>query len=737
MSVNNRYARERLEAALRDHRAGRLREAIAGYEELLSADEGNADLLQRLGVALAQSGRPDAAVEFLGRSVTLEPDRPAVLLNLARALHELRRDEEALRCCDRALALDANAGGAYRVRSAVLAALGRSEESLASIGQAVRLAPQDAAAIDDLGVALEAAGRTQDALACFERAIALDPALAAAHHHFAALAARLGEHVRALKAFDSALKLQPHQAAIHSNRGNALKELGNLPEALKSYATALAIEPKNLDTLHNRAVVLALHGQYAEALRDYDYLLASHASPKAAHLIGRAATLVALGRNAEALDCADQALALAPGDVAAHIQRGVALLRLERHAEAVASFDRALEMQADLPEVLNNRGVALAALGRAPEALDSFLRSLAFKVSSADTHTNLGVVLKTLGRHDEAAASFGRALWHKPGDPTASFEAAFLHLTRGEFKQGWPLYEARFRVPALGIPPRTFAAPRWNGSDTLDGRKILVHAEQGLGDTLQFCRYLPLLAARGASVVFEVMPSLKALLESLPGEVRVLGRGEPIPPVDYHCPLLSLPLAFGTEAATIPADVPYLAADPQRTARWAERLRGVAPLRVGIAWQGNPEVERLIWARGRSMPLTALAALARVPGASLISLQKGAGSEQLAHVPRAGCIVDLGAELDTGGDAFVDTAAAMVGLDLVITTDTSIAHLAGALGRPVWVALSAAADWRWLLERDDSPWYPTMRLFRQSRAGEWDSVIAALAAALAAATERV
>jgi tetratricopeptide (TPR) repeat protein len=730
MSSSNKHRRERLEAAVRDHGAGRLREAIAGYDELLHAHADDADVLRRLGVALAQFGRPDAAAGYLARSLEIEPDHPAVALNLARALHEIGREEDALRCCDRALALDPNSAGAYRVRWVVLAALGRREEALASIGQAVRLSPADAASTADLGVALEEAGRPQDALACFERAVALDPGLAPAHHNIGILAARLGEHERALRSLDRALSLQPQQAALHSNRGNELKELARLPEALQSYDTALAIEPQNLDTRHNRAAVRTLLGKYTDALQDYDVLIARHDTPTAADLIGRGMALVGLGRNEEALVSLQQAITLSPGDADAHIQHGVALLRLARHDEAVSSFDRALAIRPDLTEVLNNRGVALAALGRPKDALDSFLRSLVFNGSVADTHTNVGIVLKTLGRYDEAGASFGRALWHKPDDPAASFELAFLHLTLGDLKRGWPLYEARFRVPALAIPPRRCDAPRWDGTTPLAGKVLLVHAEQGLGDTIQFCRYLPLLTARGAKIVFEVMPPLKALLRSLPDAIQVHGRGERLPPADYHCPLLSLPLAFDTQLSTIPRGVPYLSAEPQRVTQWSARLQGLAGLRVGIAWQGNPSVEKLVWAQGRSFPLEMLKPLADLSSISLVSLQKGAGVEQLRDCTFRDRILDLGSDFDHGPDAFLDTAAVMADLDLVISSDTSVAHLAGALGRPVWVALNATPDWRWMLDRSDSPWYPTMRLFRQPRAGEWTEVVAGLLHAL-------
>ena len=718
----------RLAAAVRAHRAGQLREAVAGYEALLKRTPKDADILQLLGVALAQLGRCADAVAYLGRSLELEGDRPTVLLNLAQALHTLGREEEALQACNRALTLDASLAGGYRTRAAALTALGHREEALANAGQAVRLAREDAGAHADLGVALEAVGREREALECFGRAIALDPNLAAAHHNYAMLLARAGAHERALQSFDSALALQPHHAALNANRGNALRELGRLPEAEESYTLALAIEPHDPVTLHSRALVRYLQRRYVEALQDYD-ALAARGEETAPALIGRGATLVALRRYGQALAPLERAIELGPADAEAHIQRGVALLNLERNAEALESFDRALALRPDAAEVLNNRAVALAAIGRLSEALESFIRSAVLSGMSAENHTNIGIVLKSLGRHREAAASFGRALTYKPDDPSARFALAFLYLALGEFGLGWPLYEARFDVPALANPPRHFAAPRWKG-EPLAGRRLLVHAEQGLGDVIQFCRYLPLLVAPGVSVVFEVMPSLKALLRTLPPAIRLIGRGEPLPPVDYYCPLLSLPLAFNTRLDTIPAQVPYLTAEAERVASWMQRLGALPGLRVGIAWQGNPAVERLIWARGRSIPLAALEPLAQLPGVSLVSLQKGPGLEQLRNVPFAERIIDLSADLDRGPDAFLDTAAVMTGLDLVISSDTAVAHLAGALGRPVWTVLAASPEWRWGLERSDSPWYPTMRLFRQTTDGDWSTVLAAIVEAL-------
>lgn len=729
MNADDQTKQAKLATAVRAQRAGRLREAVAAYEALLRRTPDDADILQLLGVALAQLGSCADAAVLLARSLSLKPDRPSVLLNLAQALHTLRREEEALQACNRALALDASLARGYRTRAAVFTALGRREEALANAGEAVRLALHDPGAHADLGVALEAVGREREALECFERAIALDPNLAPAHHNRAMLLARRGEHDRALQSFDRALALQPHLAALHANRGRSLKELERLPEAEQSYSLALAIVPNDPVTLHSRALVRYLRSQYAEALSDYD-ALAAQGNESAPALVGRGATLVALRRYGEALAPLERATQLMPADADAHTQRGVALLNVERHAEAVDSFDKALAIRPNVSEVLNNRGIALYATGQLSRALDSFTSGAAMDGATSDCLTNMGMVLKMLGRYRDAVAILDRALTSKPNDPSTKFALAFLHLTLGEFSSGWPLYESRFDVPALGNPARHFSAPRWTGSEPLEGKTLLVHAEQGLGDVIQFCRYLPLLATRGISVVFEVMPSLKRLLRTLPGHIALVGRGEPLPSVDYHCPLLSLPLVLNTRIDTIPAQVPYLTAEPERIARWTQRLSAYQGLRVGIAWQGNLAVEKLIWARGRSIPLAALEPLAQLPGVRLISLQKGPGLEQLRNVPFGERVVDLSAELDCGPDAFLDTAAVMAGLDLVISSDTSVAHLAGALGRPVWTLLAASPEWRWGLERRDSPWYPTIRLFRQTTHGEWQTVVADVVAAL-------
>jgi hypothetical protein len=300
-------------------------------------------------------------------------------------------------------------------------------------------------------------------------------------------------------------------------------------------------------------------------------------------------------------------------------------------------------------------------------------------------------------------------------------------LSLGDFAQGWQLYESRLR---LGRDPRTFDVPRWMGPEPLEGKTILIHAEQGLGDTVHFCRYVPLLEERGAQVVLEVPPVLVGLLRSLPMRGRLIARGDPIPTTDFYCPLLSLPLGFRTELATIPAGVPYLRADPDAVSAWRTRLEALPGLKVGINWQGNVETEKQDWARSRSFPLECMSPLARVDGVRFVSLQKGAAAEQRLSVSFSERIVQLTDSEELGEEAILETAALVSALDLVITSDTLLAHLCGALGVPVWTVVPSVPDFRWLRDRSDNPWYPTMRVFRRRVGGQWPEVFEQVATQL-------
>ena len=709
----------KLTKALALQQQGHLAEAVSIYREVLTHEPRNSDALHLLGLAMATGGRAQDAVSLIGAAVQLSPSDPAMHANLASALNEIGRYAEAVSCYDRALALQPDLTAALRGRGTALMHLGRFEAALVDFGQAVRRAPNDASAHNGLGVAFERTHRHEEARQSFNRAIALDPNNAEAHHNLGLLQAALGRHTEALASLERALALQPREPALHANRGIELLALRRPAEALASFERVLAIQPGDATTHHNRGLALASLERDAEALIAFDRALDLAPGSAPTHL-WRGKACLKLGRPREALASFDRALALAPRDFDTHFQRGIVLALLERHEESVASFDQAVALDGTSAEAVNNRGAVLVRLFRPAEGLADFTRAVSLRSDYADAYTNAGNAQKGLGQYDAARESLDRALAIKPADPTATWSKAVLLLGMGDLAHGWPLYEARLHLEPARHLQRSLAAPRWSGGESLQGKTLFVHAEQGLGDTLQFCRYIALLEALGAKVVFEVQPVLKPLLGSLAMRGMLIGRGESVPPIDFESPLLSLPLAFSTEIATIPGGVPYLAVNPAALRAWEERLGALPGFKVGLNWHGNPEAEKRSALQARSFPLAAAAPLARIAGISLVSLQKGAGAEQRDAVEFGGELALLTDPQHMGAEEIAEeTAAIMMGLDLVITADTALAHLAGALGVRVWVVLQAVPDWRWLTERADSPWYPTMRLFRQRTAGDW------------------
>jgi len=434
----------------------------------------------------------------------------------------------------------------------------------------------------------------------------------------------------------------------------------------------------------------------------------------ALHLIG--VVRQQQGRDAEAIAFIDRALALRPDNPAALSNRGLSLRALGRAQEALASCERAIRLKPDYADALNNRGLALATLRRLAEALKSYEQALALDPLHLDALNNRGIALFELGRLDEALACFDRALTIRPDHVHATWNRAQVLLLGGDFARGWPAHEGRLASnPGL---QRRFDKPLWLGDAPVDGKTVLLHAEQGLGDTIQFCRYAPMVAARGARVILEVHKPQVELMRTLDGALEVIARGDVLPPFDLHCPLPSLPLAFKTDLTTIPGEAPYLRA-PSDVA-WNERLGAKRP-RIGLVWSGNPGHKR---DRDRSVPFHALMPLFDLD-ATFVSLQKDVRPGD-AGILKQTQVIDAAGALTTFGE----TAALIAHLDLVISVDTSVAHLAGALGRPLWLLLPRVPDWRWLMDRDDSPWYPTARLFRQDGARAWGPVIARVRAAL-------
>jgi tetratricopeptide (TPR) repeat protein len=488
---------------------------------------------------------------------------------------------------------------------------------------------------------------------------------------------------------DRAAKLCAGILEYRSEDFDALHLLGvlnfqrhRLTEALGFLSQALRVNSTSADAMSNLGLALHAAGRREEAIASYRNAL-KFAPDHPEILYNLANTYLELGHIDDALAHFDAVLAKNPDHVGALVNRGNTLLRFNRPIEAIASYDAALARMPGHPQILTNRGHALRRLDRPVEALAGFEAAIAAKPDFAEAH----------------------------------FEAAMTRLSLGDFEAGWKAYEWRWRTGAFAAQRRQFKAPLWLGETSVAGKTILLHAEQGFGDTIQFIRYAPLLAGRGAKVVCEVQPELQPLLAQLENahDITVIAKGAPLAAFDLHCPLLSLPFACGTQPETIPAAVPYLAAPEARLAEWRDRLPPGGP-RVGFVWSGQPSHKN---DANRSIPLKRLSGLFENPQLRCFSLQNGVrdvDSEVLKGLPR---LIHIG---DSFRD-FADTAAVIALLDVVVSVDTAVGHLAGAMGKPVILLLPYAADFRWLRDRDDSPWYPKAKLFRQPEFGDWDSVI--------------
>jgi len=425
--------------------------------------------------------------------------------------------------------------------------------------------------------------------------------------------------------------------------------------------------------------------------------------------------------NADALSLLAAAVEQRPDSAEALANLGLALNAIGSHEQAVLACDHALALDAKQTNAWLNRSSSLTELDRYDEAVASADRALALTPKLAQAHYNRANALRELGRTEEALAAYARAIEFAPNYTKAHFNEGLTRLRAGDFARGWPKYEYRWKRPET--PARAFAVPQWDGMATLAGRTILLHAEQGFGDTIQFARYAPMVAEQGARVILEVQRALLPLFEDFPGAAQVVAAGSTLPAFDLHCPLLSLPGLFGTEIATIPNPVPYLSASAERRAFWAPHLPPAKGPRVALCWAGNPNHDS---DRHRSIPAPLLAPLLAVPGIQFASVQKDVRETDTAFLANTS-LLNFGVHLRDFGDA----AAILSMCDLVITVDTAIAHLAGALGLPVWILVQHSPDFRWLMQREDSPWYPTARLYRQPAHFDWESVIARLASDLA------
>lgn len=516
--------------------------------------------------------------------------------------------------------------------------------------------------------------------------------------------------------FVAALRCRPMSADWHDHLGVALAQQNRVAEAAVTFRLALRLDPTHADAA----------GHFLQACQDRGVL--ADAEPVLAGLLVAVATplwqqlglmYASAGQFENAVRCLGEHVRLAPDSATGWANLAAANGKLKRWADAVMAGRRAVELNPTHAAGWSNLGNALRDLGQLPEAVEALTAGMAADPANPDCPANLGLTLVMLDRIEEAAPVYDRAVALNPKNPEVRFNRSVARLAGGDWASGWPEYEWRWRTEQMRSHQRRFPVAEWDGSD-LHGKTILIHAEQGIGDVIQFARLIQPLAACGATVLLDVPPAVRELLRTCTGVAQVLDGTSARVTLHWHCPLMSLPLRLGlTDPNCLPGEVPYIAAPTKRIEQWRTRLAEWPGRKVGIVWQGNPTH---VGDRWRSVRLDQFAPLAAVPGVTLVSIQKGASREQLADASFP--VVDLGAELS---DDWTDTAGLLESLDLLVSVDTAAVHLAGALGCPAWVTLPLNADWRWLRYRRDTPWYPSLQLFRQPAFGDWSTLFAQVA----------
>lgn len=641
----------------------------------------------------------------------------------ATSAYQAKDFDRAIPLYERVIALQPDHAEAYYKRGNALKDLGQPAAALASYEEAIERKPDFAYAWCNRGVVQQSLALYDEALASYDRAIALDPADALVHANRGSLLQALSRWEAALVSYDRALALNPHLFQTWFQRGNVLKELQQPAAALASYHEAVKLKPNFTEAHYNRGVLLERTQQPRAALSSYDRAIALHPEFHQAHF-NRAGLLQGLKEPEAALAGYDRAIAVKADYTEAYANRGVVLQELGRREAALASYDRAIAIRPDYAEAYFNRGTLFRAQMQWDAALANFDQAIELKADYAAAHCERAAVLMDLKQVDLALSSYDRAIAIQTDFAEAQYNRALALLLSGDYANGWASYEWRWKnVNRLSLSDeRPFAQPLWLGQESITGKRLLLYSEQGLGDALQFGRFAKAVAELGARVILEVQAPLARLFERLEGVSQIIVEGSPRPEADYRCPLLSLPLALKTTLDTIPAATRYLRADDAKVAGWRTRLGDRRRPRIGLTWSGNAKHTN---DRNRSFLLAAW--IDHLPREfDYVCLQKDIRAPDLEILAANPWLTRFDEEVRD----FSDTAALCECLDLVVSVDTSVAHLSAALGRPTWVLLPFRPDWRWLLERDDSPWYPTAKLYRQQAIGDWHGVLTRVAADL-------
>jgi tetratricopeptide (TPR) repeat protein len=701
--------------------AGQIADAQQLCLEIVEADPNNFEATRLLGIAQHRRGQSQHAVASYDKALAICPGDADVLFNRGMALMWLKRLPEALASFDEALVSRTDHSETFHQRGNALSALNRFGEAMVSFDQALAINPNLPDALFHRGTICLRLERYDEALISFEKTLDIGPDQFEALYLSGIILAGHGRHDEALAKFDRAADLDPgHFDTLH-HRGVTLAALDRLDEALTSLDGVLSIQPDRAETLSARADVLSRLERQSEI--NADDAEAKTVEPESVDLLNiRAGALVELGQFEEAIPYYDKALSISAGHAETLWRRGNALRNLDRCEQAIASYDQALADRPDHVEIYIDRATAFSKLGWLEDALASFDKALELKKDHAEVFNNRGLILKTLGRFDEALASFQNSCAIRNDYAEAHWNEGALQLLKGDFRRGWTKHEWRSKRNLPGVARRSFAQPRWDGLNSLYDKTILLYDEQNDSDAIQFCRYIPLMIARGARAILQVPENLQGLMASLSKAAEIIGASEPLPKFDLHCPLFDLPAAFSTKFESIPSGTPYLRAPAGSLSSWKMRLGVKERPRIGFSWAADPGPDS---DSKRSMALSALMPLMELD-ATFVNLQRELHPNEKALLTGRKNVFYYGDALHD----FSDLAALVACLDLVISVDASVAHLAGALGKPVWILLPYVPDWRWLLGHNHTPWYPTARLYRQSRAEDWDGVVAKVSSEL-------
>jgi tetratricopeptide (TPR) repeat protein len=566
------------------------------------------------------------------------------------------------------------------------------------------------------GLDLHQHGKLNDAQNIYEKILSIQEDNFDALQLLGALFAQVKKYPQAVESLSKALIINPNHAGCYSNLGFSFQKLKRLEEALSSYDKAISLQADYAEAYSNRGLVLQELQRLEEALSSYDKAISLQADYAEAYY-NRGTALHKLKRLEEALSSYDKAISLQADFAEVYYNRGNVLQELQRLEEALSSYDKAISLQADYAEVYSNRGNVLQELQRLEEALSSYDKAISLQANYAEAYCNRGTALHKLKRLEEALSSYDKAISLQADFAEAYLSSSLCYLLAGNFNDGWARHEWRWQSEGMSKTAgvKNFSQPLWLGKESLKDQTILLYAEQGLGDTIQFSRYVSLVATLGAKVVLEVQPSLVKLLSHLEGISQIINKGDKLPHFDYQCPLLSLPLAFKTELQTIPSASQNISSDIEKVAKWQAILGEKTKPRAGIVWSGSAAHKN---DHQRSLTLSKL--ITYLPSDyEYVSLQKEISDVDKEVLTKHNEIKHFGGDLKD----FTDTAALCELIDIVISVDTSVAHLAGTLGKTTWILLPYSPDWRWLLDRNDSPWYSSVKLYRQEKINDWDGVL--------------